>query len=89
MASMLAFQDLPPPHPATTIALLALAVLLWFWARIQIIRRMLARGSHPGSLPRTPTWLVRLAVWRPVHLVLLALALVFGGLLWWSFAAAH
>ena len=69
---MLAFQDIPPPHPATTVALVALAVLFWFWARIQIIRRMLARGSHPGSLARTPSWLVRLARWRPVYPLLLA-----------------
>ena len=83
---MPAFQDIPPPHPATTIALLALVVLCWFWARTQIIRRMLARGSHPGSLPRTPTWLVRLARWRLLHPLLVVLALCFGGLLWWSFA---
>lgn len=82
---MLAFEDIPPPHPATTIALLALTVLFWFFARIQIIRRMLRRGSHPGTLPRTPSWLVRLAIWPPVYALLGALALGFGALLWWSF----
>ena len=81
---MLAFDDIPPPAGETTVALLGLAVVFWFFARIQIIRRQLGRGMAPADVPRSPAWLVRLASWRPVYGALAVAALAFAGLLAWS-----
>jgi len=78
---VLAFRDLPPPQPGTTVALLGLAVLLWFWARIQIVRRHVARGGAADEVPRTPAWLVRLSARRWIQPLLGVLALAFGMLL--------
>ncbi len=81
---MLAFDDVPPPHPLTTVALLGLAVLLWFFARIQLLRRQLAQGKTEGPGVTKLGFLHRLAAWRGTNALLIAAALVFGALLWWS-----
>ena len=78
---MPAFRDLPPLQSGTTAALLGLVVLLWFWARIQIVRRHLARGGAADAVPRTPAWLVRLGMRRWIYALLGVLALAFGVLL--------
>lgn len=72
---MLAYRDVPPPQPGTTVALLGLAVLLWFWARIHLIRRHVERGGAPDEAPRAPGWLVRLSTQRWVRPLLGVLAL--------------
>ena len=81
---MLAFDDLPDLAPETTIALLGLVVVFWFFARIQIIRRQLERGMAESEIPRAPLWLVRLGQWGPIYGVLAVATLAFGGLLAWS-----
>jgi hypothetical protein len=81
---MSAFSDLPPPRTETTVALLGLVVLFWFFARIQIIRRRRARGAAPDEMPRTPAWLIRLAAWPPVYVALGICALACAALLAWS-----
>ena len=78
---MLASDDLPDLAPETTIALLGLVVVFWFFARIQIIRRELERGKAETEIPRAPRWLVRLGQWGPIYLVLAVAAVGFAALL--------
>lgn len=81
---MFALDDLPSLPPGATAALIGLALVLWCWVRVQIIRRQQARGGSLDDLPRTPGWLRRLAVWPALGAVLAVLALSLGGLLAWS-----
>ena len=74
-------NDLPPLSPETTVALVGLAAVFWFFARIQIIRRQLTRGIPAAEVPRSPAWLVRLASWPPIYGLLALAALGFGALL--------
>ncbi len=81
---MLAFEDVPPPQPLTTVALLGLVVLLWLFARVQLLRRQLAQGKTEGPGVTKLGFLHRLATWPGTNLLLIAGALASGALLWWS-----
>ena len=85
---MLALEDVPPPHPLTTVALVGLAAVLWFFARVQLLRRQLAQGDPERPGVTQLKVLHRLAAWPGTSAVLLGLALGFGALLWWSLQAA-
>jgi hypothetical protein len=81
-----ALDDLPPAHPLTTVAFLGLAVLLWLFARVQLLRRQL---EHGGAEQRGVTrigFLHKLAAWRATNAVLAMLAVACAALLWWSVA---
>jgi hypothetical protein len=81
---MLALEDLPPPHPLTTVAFVGLALVLWILARVQILRRQLARGEGEQSGVTRLGFLHKLAAWRGTYVLLAVLALGCGVLLWWS-----
>ncbi len=81
---MLAFEDVPPPHPLTTVALVGLALLLWILARVQLLRRQLARGSAEARGVTRIGFLHKLAAWPGTYPLLGALAVACGALLWWS-----
>ena len=78
---MLAFEDLPPPHPATTIALLGLTVVLWLLLRVQILKRQWARGASDQDSLRAPLWLKRFSRWPSAYGALAVAAAAFGVLL--------
>lgn len=84
---MLALEDVPPPHPLTTVALLGLAALLWLFARLQILRRQLAAGDPARPGVTRIRFLHRLAAWRGANALLATAALALGALLWWSLTA--
>lgn len=81
---MPALDDLPPLRTGSLIALIGLILVLWLWVRVQIIQRQQARGGSADELPRTPSWLQRLAAWAPIRGVLRLAALALSGLLAWS-----
>ena len=81
---MLALEDLPPPHPLTTIAFVGLALLLWVFARVQLLRRQLERGDGDQRGVTRVGFLHKLATWPATNWVLGLAALGCGALLWWS-----
>ncbi len=83
---MLALEDLPPPHPLTTVAFVGLALVLWIFARVQILRRQLERGDADQPGVTRLRFLHRMAGWRGTNALLAVLALACGVLLWWSLA---
>ena len=81
---MLALEDLPPPHPLTTVAFVGLALLLWVFGRVQVLRRQLARGDAEQRGVTRLRFLHTLAAWRGTYALLALLAIGCGLLLWWS-----
>ena len=81
---MLALDDVPPPYPLTTVALIGLAFVLWVLARVQLLRRQLARGGPDRHGVTRIGVLHKLAAWKGTYAVLALLAAGFGVLLWWS-----
>jgi len=85
---MLALEDTPAAHPLTTVALLGLAIVLWLFARVQLLKRQLARGAEERPGVTRIRFLHRLAAWPGTYPVLAAAALGLGALLWWSLRAS-
>ncbi len=81
---MLGLDDVPPPHPLTTVALIGLAAVLWVFARVQLLRRQLERGGADQPGVTGIRFLHALAGWPGTYALLAVLALGFGALLWWS-----
>ena len=67
---MLALQDVPPPHALTTVALIGLALVLWVFARVQLLRRQLARGGTDQPGVTRLRFLHKLAAWPGTNGVL-------------------
>lgn len=80
----LAFDDVPAPHPLTTVALLGLVVVLWLCARVQLLRRRLTRGDGEERGLTRLGFLHSLAAWKGTYALLAIAALAFCALLWWS-----
>lgn len=80
------FPDLPEGAP---VLLIALTLVGWLAARIQLVRRQAARHAEGGSPPTTWPWLQRLAMRRWILPALGVLALALAAAVAATFVAAR